>query len=290
MATLRDIKRRIKAVQNTSKITKAMKMVAAAKFRKAQQRMIEMRPYADRMNGVLSSLAPHGDEEIHPLLAVRPRRTVEVLVITSDRGLCGAFNTNILKAALNNIQDMKKQGFEVKVTSVGRKARDYFKRRNVALRNNWTGLSGNISYAGAQEIANDLIDQYVNEAVDEVVIAYNEFKSVVAQNVIIDRLLPLAPIEAAEEAEPTTYNLIYEPSKQDIFTKIVPKNVEIQIFRALLESQASEEAARMSAMENATRAANDMIDSLTLQFNKARQATITKELMDIVGGVEALKG
>lgn len=290
MATLRDIKRRIKAVESTSKITKAMKMVAAAKFRKAQQRMIEMRPYADRMAQVLVSLAPHGDEEIHPLLAVRPRRRVEVLVITSDRGLCGAFNTNILKAAMNNIQDLKKEGFEVAVSSVGRKARDYFKRRNVTLRNSWTGLSGNISYAGAQKIGNDLIDQYVDQSVDEVVIAYNEFKSVVAQNVIIDRLLPLAPIEASEVAEPTTYNLIYEPSKQDIFTKIVPKNVEIQIFRALLESQASEEAARMSAMENATRAANDMIDSLTLQFNKARQATITKELMDIVGGVEALKG
>jgi F-type H+-transporting ATPase subunit gamma len=290
MATLRDIKRRIKAVESTSKITKAMKMVAAAKFRKAQQRMIEMRPYANRMAQVLGSLAPHGDEEIHPLLAVRPRRRVEILVITSDRGLCGAFNTNILKAAMNNIQNLKKEGFEVAVSSVGRKARDYFKRRNVTLRNSWTGLSGNISYAGAQKIGNDLIDQYVDQSVDEVVIAYNEFKSVIAQNIIIDRLLPLAPIEASEDAEPTTYNLIYEPSKQDIFTKIVPKNVEIQIFRALLESQASEEAARMSAMENATRAANDMIDSLTLQFNKARQATITKELMDIVGGVEALKG
>ncbi len=290
MATLRDIKRRIKAVESTSKITKAMKMVAAAKFRKAQQRMIEMRPYADRMAQVLVSLAPHGDEEIHPLLAVRPRRRVEILVITSDRGLCGAFNTNILKAAMNNIQNLKKEGFEVAVSSVGRKARDYFKRRNVTLRNSWTGLSGNISYAGAQKIGNDLIDQYVDQSVDEVVIAYNEFKSVIAQNVIIDRLLPLAPIEASGNAEPTTYNLIYEPSKQDIFTKIVPKNVEIQIFRALLESQASEEAARMSAMENATRAANDMIDSLTLQFNKARQATITRELMDIVGGVEALKG
>ncbi len=290
MATLRDIKRRIKAVESTSKITKAMKMVAAAKFRKAQQRMIEMRPYADRMAQVLVSLAPHGDEEIHPLLAVRPRRRVEILVITSDRGLCGAFNTNILKAAMNNIQNLKKEGFEVVVSSVGRKARDYFKRRNVTLRNSWTGLSGNISYAGAQKIGNDLIDQYVDQSVDEVVIAYNEFKSVIAQNIIIDRLLPLAPIEASEDAEPITYNLIYEPSKQDIFTKIVPKNVEIQIFRALLESQASEEAARMSAMENATRAANDMIDSLTLQFNKARQATITRELMDIVGGVEALKG
>ncbi len=289
MATLRDIKRRIKAVQSTSKITKAMKMVSAAKFRKAQQRMFEMRPYADRMNAILSSLANGAESEIHPLLAVRPRKNVEVLVITSDRGLCGAFNTNILKAAARHIAELKKEGFEISISSVGRKARDYYKRRSVQMRKAWTGISGKISYSNAQEIAAEVIENYTNETVDEVILIYNEFKSAIAQKVVIARLLPLAPIESSEETLPV-FNTIYEPSKQEIFSRLVPKNVEIQIFRALLESQASEEAARMAAMENATKAANDMINSLTLQFNKARQASITKELMDIVGGVEALKG
>jgi len=289
MPTLRDIKRRIKAVHSTSKITKAMKMVAASKFRKAQQRMFELRPYADRMSAVLSSLAGGAESEIHPLLAVRPRQNVDVIVLTSDRGLCGAFNSNILRAASKHISHLKKEGFEVNVSAIGRKAVDYFKRRNVPLKKSWTGISGRISYVNAHEIAADIIERYTNEATDEIILAYNEFKSVAAQKVVVTRLLPLASIEAAAEALPV-FNFIYEPSKEDIFNNLLPKNVEIQVFRALLESQASEEAARMSAMENATKAANDMIDSLTLQFNKARQASITRELMDIVGGVEALKG
>lgn len=289
MPTLRDIKRRIKAVNSTSKITKAMKMVAASKFRKAQQRMFELRPYADRMSAVLSSLAGGVESEIHPLLAVRPRKKADIIVLTSDRGLCGAFNSNILRAASKHISNMKKEGFEVNVSAIGRKAVDYFKRRNVPLKKSWTGISGRISYANAQEIAADIIERYTNEATDEIILAYNEFKSVAAQKVVVTRLLPLASIEATAETLPV-FNFIYEPSKEDIFNNLLPKNVEIQIFRALLESQASEEAARMSAMENATKAANDMINSLTLQFNKARQASITRELMDIVGGVEALKG
>ncbi len=290
MPTLRDIKRRIKAVQSTSKITKAMKMVSAAKFRKAQQRMFEMRPYADKMHSVLSSLAGAAEGDIHPLLEVRPRKTVEVLVITSDRGLCGAFNTNILKAASKYVADLRKEGFEVSISSVGRKARDYYKRRNVEQRKFWAGISGKISYSSAQEIAGDVIENYVNETVDEVVLIYNEFKSVVAQKVVVKRILPIGSIEeTGGDALPTAI-FLYEPSQQEVFSSLLPKNIEIQIFRSLLESQASEEAARMSAMENATKAANDMINSLTLQFNKARQASITKELMDIVGGVEALKG
>jgi F-type H+-transporting ATPase subunit gamma len=289
MPTLRDIKRRIKAVQSTSKITKAMKMVAAAKFRKAQQRMFELRPYADRMGAVLSSLAGSVESEVHPLLSVRPRKNIDIIVLTSDRGLCGAFNSNMLRAASKHISHLKKEGFEVNVNAIGRKAVDYFKRRNVSLKKSWTGISGRISYANAQEITTDIIERYTNETTDEIILAYNKFKSVVSQEVVVTRLLPLTPIEATAETLPV-FNFIYEPSKEDIFNKLLPKNVEIQIFRALLESQASEEAARMSAMENATKAANDMINSLTLQFNKARQASITKELMDIVGGVEALKG
>lgn len=290
MPTLRDIKRRIKAVESTSKITKAMKMVAAAKFRKAQQRMFEMRPYADKMNSVLSNLAGVAEGDIHPLLEARPRKTVEVLVITSDRGLCGAFNTNILKAASRHVNELKQEGFDVTISSVGRKARDYYKRRNIALRKSWTGISGKISYSSAQEIADDVIENYVNETADEVVLIYNEFKSVVAQKVIVKKILPIGSIEEeGGEALPVAI-FLYEPSQQEVFSRLLPKYIEIQVFHALLESQASEEAARMSAMENATKAANDMIGNLTLQFNKARQAAITKELMDIVGGVEALKG
>ncbi len=267
MATLRDIKRRIKAVQSTSKITKAMKMVAAAKFRKAQQRMFELRPYAERMSEGLSRLAGDLEADIHPLLVVRPRRNVEVLVITSDRGLCGAFNTNILKAGAKHVADLKSEGFNVSISSVGRKAKDYFKRRGVEFRSSWTGISGRISYANAQEIAADIIESYTNETIDEVIIVYNEFKSVIAQKVVVTRLLPLAPIEAAADVLPV-FNIIYEPSKEEIFSSLVPKNVEIQIFRALLESQASEEAARMSAMENATKSANEMIRNFLFSITR----------------------
>ncbi len=289
MATLRDIKRRIKAVQSTSKITKAMKMVAAAKFRRAQQRMFEMRPYADRMNTILANLSVGVPAESHPLLTVRPRKNIGILVLTSDRGLCGAFNTNILKAASKYAAELRNEDFVVSVSSVGRKARDYYRRRNVDLEKTWTGISGKVSYTDAQEIAAKIVEDFTSESVDEIVMIYNEFKSAIAQQVVITKLLPMAPIQAAEDALPI-FNYVFEPSRQEIFSSLVPKNVEIQVFRALLESQASEEAARMAAMENATKAANEMIGSLTLQYNKARQASITKELMDIVGGVEALKG
>ncbi len=289
MATLRDIKRRIKAVESTSKITKAMKMVAAAKFRKAQQRMLEMRPYAERMSQILSNLSTAAESSVHPLLEARPRKNIELIVLTSDRGLCGAFNSNIMKAATRYIADLEKDDMRVVPSVVGRKARDYFRRRGVQMRKTWTGISGKISYANAQEIAADIIENYLNETVDEVILIYNEFKTVVSQKVVISRLLPLAPIEHGEGGA-QELNFLFEPSRQAIFSSLVPKNVEIQVFRALLESQASEEAARMAAMENATKSAGEMIDRLTLQFNKARQASITKELMDIVGGVEALKG
>ena len=289
MATLRDIKRRIKAVESTSKITKAMKMVAAAKFRKAQQRMLEMRPYAERMSQILSNLSTAAESQAHPLLEVRPRKNIEVLVLTSDRGLCGAFNANIMKAATRYFTDLQKDDIQAVPSVVGRKARDYYRRRGIEMRKTWTGISGKISYANAQEIAADVIENYLNESVDEVILIYNEFKTVVSQQVVVSRLLPLAPIEHEEGGAPEQ-NFIFEPTRQAIFSSLVPKNVEIQIFRALLESQASEEAARMAAMENATKSAREMIDRLTLQFNKARQASITKELMDIVGGVEAMKG
>ncbi|MGD0885050.1 MAG: ATP synthase F1 subunit gamma [Thermodesulfovibrionales bacterium] len=290
MPTLRDIKRRIRAVNNTRQITKAMKMVSAAKLRKAQTRMLEMRPYADKMGAVLTNLARGAESGLHPLLVARPRKIVEVVVITSDRGLCGAFNSNILKAAARHITHVRQEGFEVSISAIGKKAVDYFKRRNIALRGTWTGLSGRIAYSNAQEVASDIIDNYVSETIDEVVLIYNEFKSVISHHVTLAKLLPLADAGGPEgRSDEPTRDFLYEPSQEEVFMVLLPKNVEIQIFRALLESQAAEEAARMTAMENATKNANEMIDRLTLQYNKARQAAITKELMDIVGGVEALK-
>jgi F-type H+-transporting ATPase subunit gamma len=291
MATLRDIRKRLKAIQSTKKITAAMKMVAAAKMRKVQDRMLNFRPYASRMGTVLTDLASVAEREIHPLLALRMKKNVEVLVITSDKGLCGAFNTNILKAANNYINDLKKEGVGLTLSVVGRKARDFFKRRNVPMRNAWVGLSGRISYTNAQEIAASVIEGYTNETFDEVVVIYNEFKSMIAQKVTVMKLLPVGVIEgeASQKEASMTADYVYEPSRAAIFERLLPKYIEIQAYKALLESSASEEAARMAAMENATKNCSELITKVTLLANKVRQAAITGELMDIVGGVEALK-
>jgi len=291
MATLRDIKRRINAVKSTRQITKAMKMVAAAKLRKAQLRMLQMRPYADKMDELLKILSLTPETDIHPLLSVRPRKTIEVVVITSDRGLCGAFNANILRTASGFIKDKRAEGFEnISVSVIGKKALDYFKRRNIKIRKSWVGISGHLTYSNVQEISDDIINNYLEGVMDEVFLIYNRFKTVMSQEISIFRLLPYSlPDTGHEVREELLSVFIFEPSQKDIYDQLLPKNIEVQIYRALLESVASEEAARMTAMENATKNADDMIDNLTLQFNKARQASITKELMDIVGGVEALK-
>jgi len=291
MATLRDIRKRLKAIQSTKKITAAMKMVAAAKMRKVQDRMLNFRPYASRMGTVLTDLASVAERELHPLLALRMKKNVEVIVITSDKGLCGAFNTNILKAANNYINDLKKEGVGLTLSVVGRKARDFFKRRNVPMRNAWVGLSGRISYANAQDIAGSIVEGYTGETFDEVVVIYNEFKSMIAQKVTIMKLLPVGVIEgeASQKEASMTADYVYEPSRAAIFERLLPKYIEIQAYKALLESSAAEEAARMAAMENATKNCSELITKVTLLANKVRQAAITGELMDIVGGVEALK-
>ncbi len=291
MPGLKEIKRRITSVKSTKQITKAMKMVAAAKFRRAVGRIIQLRPYANKMHAVLGSMAKNV-ESGHPLLDVRIPKKVEVLVFSSDRGLCGGFNSNVMKAAVRLIKELQAEGKEVSVSTVGKKATELFKRRKITPRQSWVGLSGRITYENAQQIATDIIDNYISETFDEVRVIYTEFKSAAVQSVIILRLLPFkeaGPAEAPAAAEASTGEVLFEPSQSVIFERLLPKNIEIQIFRSLLDSQASEEAARMAAMENATKSADDMIKRLTLQYNKARQAAITKELMDIVGGVEALK-
>ena len=291
MPGLKEIKRRITSVKSTKQITKAMKMVAAAKFRRAVGRIIQLRPYANKMHAVLGGMAKNV-ESGHPLLDVRVVKKVELLVFSSDRGLCGGFNTNVMKAAMKLLKELQADGKEVSISSVGKKATDLFKRRKIALRQSWVGLSGRISYENAQQIATDIIDNYINETFDEVMVVYTEFKSAAVQRVITLRLLPFKEVgssAASGSPEEATGEFLFEPSQNVIFERLLPKNVEIQIFRSLLDSQASEEASRMAAMENATKSADDMIKRLTLQYNKARQASITKELMDIVGGVEALK-
>jgi F-type H+-transporting ATPase subunit gamma len=292
MPTLRDLRKRIKAIENTKKITRAMKMVAAAKLRKVQDRMLNFRPYANSMNAVLTDLAAVAERETHPLLAFRPRKTIEVLVLTADRGLCGAFNTNILRSANQHIESLKRDGFELSVSAVGRKARDYFRRRNIPLRKVWTGISGKLTYAHAQEIATDIIENYTNENFDEVFIIYNEFKSLIAQKLSMVKLLPIEEIkteEASTETVQITGDFLYEPGPEKLYETLLPKHVEIQTYRSLLESSAAEEAARMNAMENASKNCEELITKVTLIANKVRQAVITKDLMDIVGGVEALK-
>lgn len=289
MPALKEIRKRIGSVKSTRQITKAMKMIAAVKFRKIQNKMLALRYYAERMNSVLLDLVKNVDA-VHPLLEVRLRRKVEIVALTGDRGLCGAFTSNVMKALPRLIKEKRGEGLEVSVSMTGKRGVDLFIRRGGHLRRSWVGLSGRVIYTDAQAIAMDIGENYLNETFDEVILLYNEFRSAIAQKVVAVPLLPLAPIVSeGAEARQEGAEFLYEPSQQEIFNRLLPKNIEIQVFSSLLESQASEEAARMTAMENATKAAGDMIDRLTLQYNKARQASITAELMDIVGGVEAIR-
>src|SRR3990172_11462381 len=282
MAGLRDILRRIRSVKNTQQITKAMKAVSASKLRKAQAAMLAARPYANKLVTVLGTLAARARREYHPLLAHRGSRRVELLVLTSDRGLCGSFNTNILKRAVALFHEKKNEGCDITLNVVGRKGRDYLKRRSYELRKDWTGISGHLSYSHASMIAQEVIQNYVNAEVDEVYLVYNEFKSAIAQQVIAEKILPIEPPKATYESVFGDY--IYEPSPEAVLETLLPKHVEFQVYRALRESEASELGARMTAMDAASGNAKDMIARLTLKYNKARQAAITKELMEIIGG------
>jgi len=287
MANLRDIKKRIKSVKNTQQITKAMKMVSAAKLRRAEESVKQARPYANKMLGVLSSLALRADSSAHPLLARREVKKIAVIVITSDRGLCGAFNSGIIKKA-DSFLRLNKMNYEsIGLTVVGRKAADHYKRNGGQINKEHTNILYGFGYHTAAGIAGDIINAYTNEEVDEVYLLYNEYKSALVQEAMMERLLPITPLKG--ETEMSVVDYIYEPNKDSILEEILPKHVEIQVYRALLESIASEHGARMAAMDSATRNAKDMIGRLTLYYNRARQATITKELVEIVSGAEALK-
>ncbi len=280
MANIRDIRRRIRSAKNIQQITRAMKFVSAARLRKAQDRVIAARPYARQMVAVLNSLATRVPEQAHPLLARRGDDRIELVVITADRGLCGAYNTNIIRHALEFL--VQRSDRKVELNILGKRARDFFRRRSYAVRHEAIGVLQKPSFADAAAIARDLIDEFVKNEMDQVWLVYNEFKSVVQQRVVVEPLLPIQRLDHPDDAGRLEY--LYDEPPEKIFSSLLPRHVEAQVFRALLEASASEHGARMSAMEAATNNAAEMIEGLTLYANKVRQAGITKELIEVVSG------
>jgi len=285
MATLRDIRRKIAAVKKTQQIIRAMNMVASAKLRGAQERMVAFRPYAEKYAELMRSVAQRVEPDAHPLLVRRDVRKVGILLVTSDRGLCGSFNTNLIVRAEKEMKARVAEGQQVCFFAVGRKGRDYFRRRKAEIRGSYVD-NRRITYDLAARVAEDLITAYIQEGLDEVVLIYSRFINVALQRPALEGLLPFVP---GEEAAGAAVDYLYEPEPHVLLEAILPEQIRVQVYHALLETNTSEQAARMTAMDNATRNCKDMIDRLTLVYNKARQASITKELMDIVGGAEALK-
>src|SRR5437667_460818 len=286
MATLRDIQRRIRSVQSTQKLTRAMKLVAAARLRRAQERILAARPYANKMAELLGNLvsaADGGEGSAHPLLEQRegPRR--QIVIITADRGLAGAFNSNVLRNSLVFVRGSN--ATDITLVVVGRKARDFYRRRPYTVKRDLIGFWDRLAYSHACELADFFMEQYLSGEVDEVWLLYNEFRSVAVQRPVRMQLLP---IPRTEEHAAESVDYIYEPGPEEILGELLPRHVRMQVYRALMESAAGEHGARMTAMEAATSNAKEMIDVLTIQYNKARQEKITKELLDIVGGAEAL--
>jgi F-type H+-transporting ATPase subunit gamma len=293
MANLLDIRRRIKSVKNTQQITKAMKMVSAAKLKRAQERAVAARPFAVKMAEVLSGLASHAGEDFsHPLLDARGDERYLLVLVTADKGLAGAFNANLIKAAQAFMREH--EGKTIEVLAVGRKGRDFFKRRPAGVAGEYIGLTGKgrIEHSEALEIAREVIRRFTeDEGLDKVFIIFNEFRSVISQRVVVEQILPVARAEEdeAETAGAQTFvDYIYEQPPEELFTHLLPRLVETQVYRALLESVASEQGARMTAMDSASKNAGELIQSLTLNMNRIRQASITREIIEIVSGAAAL--
>ncbi len=287
MATLQDIRRRIRSVQSTQKITRAMKLVAAAKLRRAQDRILGARPYAAKMAELVATLVRGLGEDKHPLLVHRGGTRVLYLVIAADKGLAGAFNSNVMRRALHALRAAP-DGTASLIT-VGRKARDFFRRRPWTLRGDRVGFLDRLTFEQARALAGELMAAFLADEVDEVWLVYNQFRSVAVQRVVAERLLPIEPPGGAGAGEGPGVEYLYEPDATTILDALLPRHVEIQVYRALLESAAGEHGARMTAMEAATKNAQELIGLLTIRYNKARQEKITKELLDIVGGAEALR-
>jgi F-type H+-transporting ATPase subunit gamma len=283
MAKTQDIKRRIRSVKNTMQLTKAMKMVSAAKLRRSQERMLALRPYARRTLKVLRSLAARADPELHPLLQTHGERRQEIVVVTADKGLCGAFNAGIIRTAETFAAGQSQR--VLSFSTVGKKGSEYFGRR-FELKRRWTDVFRIVEFQTAKEIATSLIDSYLAQEVDAVHLVYNEFKSAIQARPIVQQLLPVEPAEM--KSGDTADDYLYEPSAEEIFETLLPHYVYGQVYQAMLESSAAEHAARMTAMEAATNNAGELIDSLTLTMNRVRQASITTEIIEVVSGAEAL--
>lgn len=284
MATIIDLRRRIRSVKNTQQITKAMKMVSASKLRRAQEHMMASRPYTAKLTEVLASLATRANPEDHPLLKVKGDQNVELMVVTADRGLCGSFNANLIKAALHFLDE--RRNYNLSLHLMGRKGVDYFKKRKYIITHQYPNIFRQVRLEDAKKITEETIRAYCEGNLDAIYIVYNEFKSMLAQRIVLKRLLPLEKLPEPTAAEALDY--IYEPDPETIFDKLLPHYLLVQIYQAMLESSAAEHAARMAAMEAATQNAKDMIDSLTLTMNKIRQAAITKEIIEVVSGAEGL--
>jgi F-type H+-transporting ATPase subunit gamma len=288
MPSLKHIRTRIASVKNNEQITKAMKMVAAARLRKAQEAILAKRPYAFRLRDVIAQLSARADFSAHPLLAHREPKRVELILMTSDRGLCGAFNANINRTAERYIAANELGHASITMSIIGRKGNEYFKRRDVEIKHYFKDVLGNVGLTKSGEIAEYAISRFIEGELDATYVVYNEFKSAISQEVVVEQLLPVVTADLDETDSDGDF--IYEPSRKEIMDAVLPRHVTVQIFRMLLESVASEMGARMSAMDAATKNAGDLIDRLTLEYNRARQAIITTELMEIIGGAEALKG
>jgi len=293
MATLRDILRKIGAVRKTRQITRAMNMVAAAKLRGAQMRMEGFEPYATKFSEVLSNLAMRIEPDVHPLLVKRDAVTrAELLHFTGDRGLCGSFNMNLITMAVNWAREAKENGIEPSLTTVGKKGRDYFRKRNYEVTDSHISLYGNVDISFINQMTAGFVSRYLSGEVDEVYMMYSRFLGMAKQEPTLVKLIPIEPPKAEAETDmkggATEY--LCEPDPEALLIELLPKHINVQIYNAFLQNETSEHAARMAAMDNASKNCNELIDSLTLVYNKARQAAITAELMDIVGGAEALKG
>jgi F-type H+-transporting ATPase subunit gamma len=336
MATLRDLRKRLKAVKNTQKITKAMKMVAASKLKKAQDAILAARPYALRMQEVLQHIIAHAEDlNAHPLLAAREPKRIELVVLTSDRGLCGSFNSSITRFGERYLKENSDRFDAIRLSSIGKKGRDHFKRKGFEVFADYSGISGSPKFEQADEIAQDLAKRFEGGEVDAIYLLYNEFKSAISQKVVLKQLLPIVDLEGWEdnprvrvgdlasfsastralteaqtklevelpasgatasssgskalEIQPEGFEHVYEPTREEVLDTLLPQHLAVQLYRAVLESTAAEHGARMTAMDAASRNAKDMIERLTLRTNRARQAAITTELLEIIGGAEALK-
>jgi len=287
MATLRDIKNRIKGVQNTQQITKAMKMVAAAKLRRAQDKVINARPYARKISDLFNHLVT--DEDLNnPFLSERDVRNIALVVVTADRGLCGAFNTNIIKEATGFFEN-NSQAAKVHFFCIGKKGFDYFNKRDYDVVDKRTGLFSTLEYSSALDITNELIKMYLDSTFDKIIVIYNEFKSIIQQKIVTEQFLPIPVNKETKDDKKNEPYYIFEPDQKSIFEYLLPKHLKAQMWRILLESNAAEFGARMTAMDNATTNAKELIRTLQLKYNKERQAAITKEILEIVSGANALK-